>query len=147
MLPPKLFSHHTYKEAELPNLLSIQKDSYKWFWGKGLKTLFDEISPIKDFSGKDLELYFGDYKLEEPKYTEVTARKQNTSHEAALRVNVRLYNKKSGEIKEQEVYLGDFPLMTTRGTFVVNGVERVIVSQLIRSSGVYFTSYVSRGRR
>ena len=110
MLSPKVFSHHTYKEADLPNLLSIQKDSHKWFWEKGLRTLFSEISPIKDFSGKDLELYFGDYKLEEPKYTEVTARTQKASYEAALRVNVKLLNKKSGETKEQEVYLGDFPI-------------------------------------
>src|SRR3989338_5690704 len=145
MLPPKLFSHHTYKEADLPNLLSIQKDSHKWFWEKGLRTLFSEISPIKDFSGKDLELYFGDYKLEEPKYTEVTARTQKASYEAALRVNVKLLNKKSGETKEQEVYLGDFPLMTARGTFIVNGVERVLISQLIRSPGVVFTSSFVRG--
>ncbi|OGZ59547.1 MAG: DNA-directed RNA polymerase subunit beta [Candidatus Spechtbacteria bacterium RIFCSPLOWO2_12_FULL_38_22] len=145
MLPVKVFSNHTYKEADLPNLLSIQKDSYRWFWDKGLRTLFDEISPVKDFSGKDLELYFGDYRLEDPKYTEVTARRQNASYEAALRVAVKLHNKKSGEVKEQEVYLGDFPIMTSRGTFIVNGVERVLISQLIRSPGVVFVSYMVRG--
>jgi len=145
MLPTKVFSRHTYKEADLPNLLSIQKDSYKWFWKKGLRTLLDEISPIQDFSGKDLEVSFGDYRLEEPKHTEVTARTQNASYEAALRVVARLHNKKTGEIKEQEVYLGDFPLMTTRGTFIVNGVERVLISQLIRSPGVVLTSSLVRG--
>lgn len=145
MLPVKVFSSQTYKEAELPNLLSIQKDSYNWFWEKGLRTLLDEISPIKDFSGKELEVYFGDYKLGEPKYTEVAAKKLNASYEAALRVSVKLHNKKTGEIKEQEVYLGDFPLMTTRGTFIVNGIERVLISQLIRSPGIVFTSFMVRG--
>lgn len=141
----KVFSHHTYKEGDLPNLLAVQKESYKWFWEKGLRTLFDEISPIVDYTGNDLELYLDKYRLEEPKYTETSARKQNASYEAALRVLVKLKNKKSGEIKEQEVYLGDFPLMTTRGTFILNGVERVMISQLIRSPGVVFTSNVTRG--
>ncbi|MEX0878024.1 MAG: DNA-directed RNA polymerase subunit beta [Candidatus Spechtbacterales bacterium] len=147
MLPIKVFSHHTYKEAELPNLLDVQRESYQWFWDKGLKALFSEISPIRDYGGKDLELWFDEYRLEEPKYTEATARKQNASYEAALRALVKLKNKKTGEIKEQEVYLGDFPLMTSRGTFVVNGVERVMISQLIRSPGAVFTSEVSRGQQ
>ncbi len=130
----------------LPDLTEIQKSSYRWFFSDGLRELFDEISPIRDFIGRDLELYFLDFYLDEPKFDEVTARTKNTSFEAALRVKTRLVNKKTGEIKEQQVYLGDFPIMTPRGTFVVNGIERVVVSQLIRSAGVFFTSEPLRGR-
>ncbi|MEX0870134.1 MAG: DNA-directed RNA polymerase subunit beta [Candidatus Spechtbacterales bacterium] len=144
-LKTKVFSTHTYKEAKAPNLLDVQRESYQWFWKKGLRALFDEISPVGDFSGKDLELWFGDYRLEEPKYTEVAARKQNASYEAALRVQAYLKNKKTGEVKEQEVYLGDFPVMTSRSTFIVGGVERVMISQLIRSPGVVFTHSGNRG--
>ncbi len=108
--------------------------------------MFDEISPIKDIIGRDLELYFLDYYLDEPKFDEVTARAKNITYEAALRVKTRLVNKRTGEIKEQEVYLGDFPIMTGRGTFVINGIERVVVSQLIRSAGVFFTFEQARGR-
>ncbi|MBI5466847.1 MAG: DNA-directed RNA polymerase subunit beta, partial [Candidatus Kerfeldbacteria bacterium] len=107
----------------------------------------EEISPVKDFIGRDLELSFLDYYLDEPKFDEVTAKAKNVTFEAALRVQVRLVNKKTGEIKEQEIYLGDFPLMTDRGTFIVNGIERVVVSQLIRSAGVFFTAELIRGRR
>jgi len=131
----------------LPDLVEAQRSSYKWFFDEGLKELFDEISPIKDFIGRDLELYFLDYYLDEPKFDEVTARAKNTSYESPLRVRVRLINKRTGEIKEQQVYLGDFPVMTPRGTFVINGIERVVVSQLIRSAGVFFTSEFLRGRR
>ncbi|OGY88624.1 MAG: DNA-directed RNA polymerase subunit beta, partial [Candidatus Komeilibacteria bacterium RIFCSPLOWO2_01_FULL_45_10] len=131
----------------LPDLIEIQKSSYKWFFEFGLKELFEEISPIKDFIGRNLELYFGDYYLDEPKFDEVTARSKNITYEAPLRVKSRLVNEKTGEVKEQEVYLGDFPLMTERGTFVINGVERVVVSQLIRSAGVFFTSELWRGKR
>src|SRR3989338_6208397 len=106
----------------LPDLIEIQKSSYKWFFEFGLKELFEEISPIKDFIGRNLELYFGDYYLDEPKFDEVTARSKNITYEAPLRVKSRLVNEKTGEVKEQEVYLGDFPLMTERGTFVINGV-------------------------
>ncbi|MFH1111977.1 MAG: DNA-directed RNA polymerase subunit beta [Patescibacteria group bacterium] len=130
----------------LPDLILVQKDSYQWFFTEGLKELFDEISPIKDFIGRDLELYFLDYYLDEPKFDEVSARSKNITYEAALRVKTRLVNKRTGEIKEQEVYLGDFPIMTARGTFVINGIERVVVSQLIRSAGVFFTSEQARGR-
>ncbi|MEX2008053.1 MAG: DNA-directed RNA polymerase subunit beta [Candidatus Spechtbacterales bacterium] len=144
-LPTKNFSHQSYKEKELPNLLEVQRSSYDWFWDVGLRSLLDEISPITDYSGKELELSFGEYHLEDPKYSESTARRQNASYEAALRVTMRLHNKKTGEMKEQEIYLGDFPLMTTRGTFIMNGVERVMISQLIRSPGAFFTSAVSRG--
>ncbi|MBI3956449.1 MAG: DNA-directed RNA polymerase subunit beta [Candidatus Kerfeldbacteria bacterium] len=131
----------------LPNLIEVQQSSYQWFFEEGLKELFDEISPIKDFIGRDLELFFEDYYLDEPRFDELTARAKNLTFEAALRVRARLINKKTGEIKEQEIYLGDFPLMTDRGTFIINGIERVVVSQLIRSAGVFFTAESMRGRR
>ena len=131
----------------LPDLIEIQKKSYHWFFQDGLKELFDEISPIKDFIGRDLELSFLEYYLDEAKFDEVTAKNKNLTFEAPLRVNVRLVNKRTNEVKEQEIYLGDFPLMTDRGTFIVNGVERVVVSQLIRSAGVFFSSEMHRGRR
>lgn len=130
----------------LPDLIESQKESYKWFLKEGLRELFDEVSPIKDFIGRDLELYLEDYYLDEPKFDEITARAKNVSYESAIRVKARLTNKRTGEIKEQEIYLGDFPMMTPRGTFIINGIERVIVSQLIRSAGVFFTSENIRGR-
>jgi len=142
----KFFGKHP-NVAELPHLIELQLDSYKWFREKGLKELFEEVSPIRDWSGKDLELYFADYYFDEPKYTENEAKEQNVSYEAPLRAKLRLANKKSGEVKEQEIYLGEFPLMTEQGTFIVNGVERVVVSQLIRSSGVFFTAENNRGKK
>lgn len=129
----------------LPNLIESQKDSYNWFLKEGLQALFEEISPIEDFTGRDLELHFGEYYLDEPRFDEVTAREKNVSFEAPLRVQTKLINKRTNEVKEQEVFLGDFPIMTDRGTFVINGVERVVVSQLIRSAGVFFTSNNLRG--
>ncbi len=133
--------------VSLPNLIEIQLDSYDWFLEKGLRELLEEINPITDFTGKDLELTFSDYYLDEPKYDEVTAKNKNISFEAPLRCKVKLVIKKTGEIKEQEIYLGDFPIMTDRGTFIINGVERVVVSQLIRSPGVFFTMDYQKGRR
>ncbi|MDD5145541.1 MAG: DNA-directed RNA polymerase subunit beta [Candidatus Pacebacteria bacterium] len=131
----------------LPYLLSLEKESWAWFWEKGLKELFKEISPIRDYTGKELELWFLDYKLDAPKYKDdLEARLNNDSYEAALRVKTRLVNLKTKEIKEQEIFLTDFPLMTERGTFVLNGVERVAISQLIRSPGVFITSQSSGGR-
>ncbi|KKU48846.1 MAG: DNA-directed RNA polymerase subunit beta [Parcubacteria group bacterium GW2011_GWA2_46_9] len=131
----------------MPDLIAIQKQSYDWFLREGLKELCDEISPIKDFTGRDLELYFTDYYLDEPKFDEVTSKAKNVTYESPLRVNAKLVNRRTGEMKEQEIYLGDFPLMTPRGTFVVNGIERVVVSQVIRSAGVFFTSDTWRGHR
>ncbi len=136
-----------HEATPLPNLIEIQQRSYDWFFRDGLKELFAEISPVRDFIGRDLELSFLDYYLDEPKFDEVAAKAKNVTYEAALRVQVRLVNKKTGEIKEQEIYLGDFPLMTERGTFIVNGIERVVVSQLIRSAGVFFTAEAIRGHR
>ncbi len=145
MLERKYFTNLT-DAIPLPDLIEIQKRSYDWFFRQGLRELFEEISPVKDFIGRDLELYFLGYYLDEPKFDEVTAKSKNVTYEAALRVSTRLVNKKTGEIKEQEIYLGEFPLMTDRGTFIVNGIERVVVSQLIRSAGVFFTAESNRGR-
>ncbi|MDP2683816.1 MAG: DNA-directed RNA polymerase subunit beta [bacterium] len=132
---------------ELPDLIEVQKSSYDWFLKDGLKELFEEVSPIKDFIGRDLELYFLNYYLDDPRFDEWNAREKNVTYESALRVDTKLVNKKTGEIKEQEIYLGDFPLMTDRGTFIINGIERVVVSQLIRSAGVFFTSEVLKGNK
>ncbi|HUT22597.1 MAG TPA: DNA-directed RNA polymerase subunit beta [Candidatus Bipolaricaulota bacterium] len=125
---------------EMPDLIDIQKNSYNWFVREGLKELFGELSPIQDVSGKQLELSFEDYYLDEPKFDETTSRDKNITYEAPLRVKVKLENKKNGTKEDQEIFLGDFPMMTDRGTFVINGIERAIVSQIIRSSGVFFTS-------
>jgi DNA-directed RNA polymerase subunit beta len=131
----------------MPDLIEIQKDSYAWFLKEGLAELFDEINPVTDFIGRDLELYFEDYNLDEPKFTEVESREKNITYEASLRVKTRLLNKKTGQAANQEVFLGDFPLMTDKGTFIVNGIERVVVSQLIRSAGVMFTAEFIKGKK
>jgi DNA-directed RNA polymerase subunit beta len=132
--------------TDMPNLIEVQLNSFKWFFDKGLKELFEEINPIKDFTGKNLEVQFGEYFLDKPKYDEKTARERNTTFEAALYCSVKLINKVSGKTKTQDVYLGDFPLMTPRATFIINGVERVVVSQLIKSPGVFFTAEPARGK-
>ena len=124
--------------ADLPNLIEIQVDSYKWFLEEGLKEVFEDISPIEDYTG-NLILEFVDYSLDEkPKYDIEECKERDATYHAPLNVKVRLINKETGEIKEQKVFMGDFPLMTDRGTFVINGAERVIVSQLVRSPGVYY---------
>ena len=123
---------------ELPRLIDIQLQSFEWFHTKGLKELFEEISPIVSFN-KHLELHFGDFRFDEAKHTEEACRERDITYSAPLWVQVKLVNKDTGEISEQEVFMGDFPQMTDSGTFIVNGSERVVVSQLIRSPGVYFT--------
>ncbi|MBP7060821.1 MAG: DNA-directed RNA polymerase subunit beta [Candidatus Moranbacteria bacterium] len=133
--------------VSLPDLIEVQKDSYQWFWDKGLKELFSEINPITDFTSKDLELTVTDYYLDEPKYPALISKNKNISYEAPLRAKATLLMKKTGEVKEQEIYLGDFPVMTERGTFIINGVERVVVSQLIRSPGVFFTMDYQKGKK
>ncbi|MDR3583628.1 MAG: DNA-directed RNA polymerase subunit beta [Candidatus Pacebacteria bacterium] len=133
--------------VSLPNLIESQLDSYDWFLEKGFRELLDEINPIRDFTEKDLELSFKEYYLDEPKYDEVTAKNKNISYEAPFRAKVQLLIKSTGEVKEQEIYLGDFPLMTDRGTFIINGVERVVVSQIIRSPGVFFTMSYIKGKK
>lgn len=146
-LPTKLFSSHAGSLVAQPSLIEVQTNSYNWFLKKALKELLGEISPIKDYTGKELELHFVDYFFDEPKYDEETARFKDLTYEAPLRVKLKLINHRTKEHKEQEVYFGDFPLMTDRGTFIINGVERVVVSQLIRSAGVYFTANMWRGRK
>ena len=143
----KNFAKQKIKWLDLPNLVAMQLDSYKWFLKQGLGELFEEMSPISDYTGKELELYFRDYYFDEPKFDELKAKENNLSYEASLRVKLELTNKRTKKSKEQEIYLGDFPLMTDRGTFVVNGVERVVVSQLIRSAGVFFTAQNWRNRK
>ena len=123
---------------QIPNLIEVQKDSYKWFLDKGLKEVFRDVAEITDFSG-NLALSFVDYRMDDtPKYTVKECKERDTTYAAPLRVTARLLNKETGEIKENEIYMGDFPLMTESGTFVINGAERVIISQLVRSPSVYF---------
>lgn len=131
---------------DLPNLVDHQNRSWQWFVDEGLGELLAEISPIDDYTGTKLSLSFKQYHFEEPKMSEAEARENNVSYEAPLKATVVLTNKVTGEVKEHEIYLGDFPWMTDRGTFVINGAERVVVSQLIRSAGVFFTSDLAGGR-
>ncbi len=142
----KLFSEF-HEVMPMPDLIEIQTDSYNWFIKEGLTELFDEINPVTDFIGRDLELYLEDYYLDEPKFSEVESREKNITYEAPLRVKARLLNKKTNKAVNQEVFLGDFPLMTEKGTFVINGIERVVVSQLIRSAGVMFTAEFIKGKK
>ena len=129
---------------ELPDLIEVQRSSYEWFIEEGLKEVFDDISPIQDYTG-NLILEFVDYHIsEEPKYSEDEARERDANFSAPLKVKVRLINKETGEIKEQEVFMGDFPLMTEKGTFIINGAERVVVSQLVRSPGVYYSAEIDK---
>ena len=125
---------------QLDNLVDHQNKSFQWFVDEGLGELLAEISPIDDYTGTKLSLRFKDYHFDDPKMTEGEARENNISYEAPLKATVELTNKVTGEVKEQEIYLGDYPWMTKRGTFVINGAERVVVSQLIRSAGVFFTA-------
>ncbi|WP_049181835.1 DNA-directed RNA polymerase subunit beta [Lacticaseibacillus paracasei] len=131
---------------DLPNLIEIQTNSYQWFLDEGLKEMFDDIMPIDDFQGK-LSLEFVGYQLLEPKYTVEEARQHDANYSAPLHVTLRLTNHETGEIKSQDVFFGDFPLMTKQGTFIINGAERVIVSQLVRSPGVYFHSETDKNSR
>ncbi|NLJ80846.1 MAG: DNA-directed RNA polymerase subunit beta [Firmicutes bacterium] len=131
---------------EMPNLIEIQHKSYQWFLKTGLREMFDDVSPIQDFTG-NLVLEFMDYYFGEPKYLVEECKDRDVTYAAPLRVRVRLVNKETGEVKEQEVFMGDFPLMTEHGTFIINGSERVIVSQLVRSPGVYFNYTVDTSGR
>ena len=125
------------KPADLPDLIEVQKKSYNWFIEEGLKELFEDISPIVPFNGENFELSLIDYYLDEPKFSETLSKEKHLTYEAPLRVKVKLDNKKTKKISKQEIYLGDFPLMTDRGTFIVNGIERTVISQIIRSEGVF----------
>ena len=137
------YSYARIKEVmDMPHLLDIQRDSYKWFLKEGLNEIFKDISPITDFTG-NLELFFKSFKLGEPKYSLEECKERDVTYAAPIRVNVQLVNHDQGdEVKEQEVFMGDFPLMTSTGTFIINGAERVIVSQLVRSPGAYYSESI-----
>ncbi len=130
---------------DLPDLVEVQKSSYRWFLEEGLREVFHDVSPIKDFT-QNLVLEFIDYSLGEPKYSVEECKERDATYSVPLKVQVRLVNRETGEVKEQEVFMGDFPLMTANGTFIINGAERVIVSQLVRSPGVYFNSQFENGK-
>ena len=134
----RTFFSNTNDIINLPNLVDHQNKSFQWFIEEGLGELLAEISPIEDYTGTKLSLSFKDYHFEDPKMSEAEARENNVSYEAPLKATVELTNKVTGEVKEQEIYLGDYPWMTNRGTFVINGAERVVVSQLHRSPGICF---------
>ncbi|NLW22783.1 MAG: DNA-directed RNA polymerase subunit beta [Tissierellia bacterium] len=138
-------SYSRIKEVlDLPDLIEVQRSSYEWFIEEGLKEVFEDISPIQDYTG-NLILEFVDYHIsDEPKYTEDEARERDANYSAPLKVKVRLINRETGEVKEQEVFMGDFPLMTEKGTFIINGAERVVVSQLVRSPGVYYSQSIDK---
>ena len=128
---------------EMPNLLEIQKSSYEWFLTTGLKEVFHDVDVVTDYSG-NLELSFIDYSMnDEPKYSEEECKARDATYARPLKVRVRLRNKETEEIKEQEIFMGDFPVMTEGGTFIINGAERVIVSQIVRSPGIYYKREIS----
>ncbi len=131
----------------LPNLCEIQLNSYNWLIKKGFKDLFKEVFPISDYTGNELEIDFDGYFLDQPKFDEISSKEKRLTYEAPLRVNFKLTDKKSKRETKQEVYFGDFPVMTDRGTFIINGVERVVISQIVRSSGLYFTAEMLKGRK
>ena len=134
------------KTYELKDLLEIQKKSYQWFIDTGIKEVLDDLFPVENFSGT-LSLEFGDYHFDEPRYTIRESRDRETTFAAPLKVDVRLFNHETGEVKEQEIFLGDMPVMTEAGTFIINGAERVVVSQLVRSPSVYFNREIDKNGR
>ncbi len=135
-VPLKSYAHLP-QVLDVPNLIKVQLDSFRWLQEEGLRQLFDEISPIKDFTGNRLEISFAGYEFHEPRYSELECRQRDLTYAAPLYVKTRLLVKTTGEIKEQDLFFGDIPLMTTKGTFITGGAERVVVSQLLRSPGVY----------
>lgn len=142
----RVFFTGTDSAIAMPNLIAHQEDSWRWFVEDGLSEIFSEINPIDDYTGQKLALRFGSYHFDEPKTTDQFAKENNLTFEAPLHATIELTNKVTGEVKEQEIYLGDYPWMTERGTFIINGTERVVVSQLIRSAGVFFTADTVAGR-
>ena len=138
-----IHGRHYFTETEesyrLPPLIEVQLNSYQWFLTDGLKELLQEISPITDFSGKKMELHFLSHSLDKPKHDPLTVKRKNLTYEASLKAHVQLINKETGEIKEQDIFLGSVPLMTDKGTFIINGIERVVVNQIVRSPGVFYS--------
>lgn len=148
MAARKVFSKYPLHQYDPPHLVQVQLDSYQWFLQTGLKELLHDVSPIEDWTGKELELSFLDFRIDEPKYDERTSIAKNISYEAPLKMKISVRNKRTGEERDQELFIADIPLMTPRGTFIINGVERVVISQLIRSPGVFFSlSRTSRYKR
>ena len=144
MKPTKVINGRYYfteteDSLKLPPLIEIQLNSYQWFLTDGLKELLQEISPITDFSGKKMELHFLSHSLDKPKHDPFTAKRKNLTYEGSLKAHVQLINKETGEIKEQDIFLGSIPLMTDKGTFIINGIERVVVNQIVRSPGVFYS--------
>lgn len=131
---------------ELKDLLEIQTKSYQWFTTTGIKEVFDDLFPVENFAGT-LSLEFGDYHFDEPRFSIKECKDRETTYSAPLKVDVRLFNHETGEVKEQEIFLGDMPIMTDSGTFVINGAERVIISQLVRSPSVYFNLEIDKNGR
>ncbi|MCH7758882.1 DNA-directed RNA polymerase subunit beta [Patescibacteria group bacterium] len=146
MSKDRIFFSHSFFNLDLPDLIKIQKISYDWFIKKGIKELVQEFSPIKDSVGRNFELHFLDCSLGAPKFDEITSKNRNLTYEAPLTVKVRLINKQSGKKLNQEVYFSDIPLMTDRGTFIINGIERVVVQQLVRSPGAFFSGETIKGK-
>jgi len=143
----KNFSRSKIKSLEIPGLTDFQLASFNWFIKEGIKEVFDELTPIFDYTQKELKLEFLDCHLEEPKLTEKQAKEKKLNYEASLRVKLKITNLKNNTTKEQEVYFGDIPVMTNRSTFIINGIEKVVISQIIRSAGVYFSSVNFRGKK
>ena len=133
---------------DMPDLLEVQKKSYQWFLDEGLNEVLRDVSPIVDYSG-NLQIEFVSYSIDPtPKYPEEECKERDVNYAAPLRVVVRLFNKETGEVSEREIFMGDFPLMTENGTFIINGAERVVVSQIVRSPGMYYESSVDKsGKR
>lgn len=146
-LEKKVFTSYEGPEFTPPDFVEIQYNSFDWFLKEGIKGLLEEISPIKDHTGDKMALHFMDYEFDDPKYTEEQARKRDQTYQAPLRATVKLVDKEGGDEMKQEVYLGDFPMMTRHGTFIMNGVERVVISQLIRSPGAYFNTRTYKGKK
>lgn len=145
--PKKTFAKYKKPFVKLPDLFAGQKESFEWLIKDGIQDIFDEFSPIQDYSGKKFDLEFSGFEIEEPKYDEKYAKENRLTYEAPLKVRVKLTNKTLGSDKEQELFMADFPMMTVHGTFIINGVERVIVPQLARSFGVIFNTNLIKGRR
>jgi len=143
----KNFSRSKIKSLEIPGLTDFQLTSFNWFIKEGIREVFDELTPIFDYTQKELKLEFLEYHLEEPKLTEKQAKDKKLNYEASLRIKLKITNLKSDISKEQEVYFGDIPVMTNRSTFIINGIEKVVISQIIRSPGVYFSSVNFRGKK
>ncbi|MEK7227866.1 MAG: DNA-directed RNA polymerase subunit beta, partial [Patescibacteria group bacterium] len=145
--PQKFFSKYKEPLAPFPNLIEHQSNSYNWLIEKGIKEVFKEFTPINDYSGKKFQLDFVSFHLVEPKFDENYAKENKLSYDSQLKARVKLTNKQTGVEKEQEIFMSDIPMMTGHGTFIINGIERVLVSQLSRSSGVFFTELEVKGKK